>query len=77
MVNSSTGRKALIQTVGRGLLTILLIVLVTLKFAGVIDWSWFWVFSPIWIPGGIAAIILIAMLAFFSFVKKPDQPEDS
>jgi hypothetical protein len=48
-----------------------------MKLTGVIDWSWLWVLSPIWIPGGIAAILLIGMLAFFSFVKKPDQPEDS
>lgn len=39
-----------------GLLTILFI---GLKLAGVINWSWFWVLSPIWIT-----ILLIIVLLF-------------
>jgi len=44
---------------GIGLPTILFIVFVTLKLTGNIDWSWWWVASPIWIP--IAAIAVIGM----------------
>jgi hypothetical protein len=39
-----------------GLLTILFI---GLKLTGHIDWSWWWVLSPIWITIGIVIIILI------------------
>ena len=39
-----------------GLLTILFI---GLKLTGYIDWSWWWVLSPIWITVGIVLIILI------------------
>lgn len=43
-----------------GLLGILFI---TLKLLGVIDWSWLWVLSPIWIPFLIVLIFLgIAVL---------------
>lgn len=27
-----------------------------LRLFGVVDWPWVWVFSPIWIPGGLALI---------------------
>ena len=39
-----------------GLLTILFI---GLKLGGVIEWSWVWVLSPIW----ISAIVVVAVLA--------------
>lgn len=42
--------------------TILLIVFVVLKLAGLVDWSWYWVLSPLWIPAafwcGFALTIL-------------------
>ena len=43
-----------------GLLTVAFIVL---KLTGVIDWSWLWVLSPIWVTALIAiAILLIVVL---------------
>ena len=33
------------------------IVFVVLKFVGVIDWSWWWIFSPLWIAGIIIGIM--------------------
>jgi len=44
-----------------GLLTIVFIVL---KLVGVIQWSWIWVLSPIWIP----VLLVIAFVAFFSWL---------
>lgn len=35
---------------GIGTLGVLLIIFITLKVLNLIDWSWWWVFSPIWIP---------------------------
>ena len=32
------------------LATVLLIIFVVLKLTGLINWSWLWVLSPIWIP---------------------------
>ena len=39
-----------------GLLTVAFIVL---KLTGCIDWSWWWVLSPLWIPAAIALAILL------------------
>jgi hypothetical protein len=36
---------------------LLLIVFVILKWCGAIDWSWWWVLAPFWIP--LAAYILL------------------
>lgn len=46
---------------------IILIVLIISKFIGLINISWLWVFSPIWLPiivilGGIILIIFILLL---------------
>ena len=45
-----------------GLLEILLIVFVILKLVGTIDWSWWWVLSPILISFALGVIILIISL---------------
>jgi len=48
---------------GAGFTSLLLILFIGLKLGKVIDWSWWWVLSPIWIPLafvlGIYAIIAI------------------
>lgn len=44
---------------GMGLLEILLIVFVILKLVGTIDWSWWWVLSPLLIPIGVLIVVLI------------------
>jgi len=49
-----------------GLLTVLF---VGLKLTDNIDWSWWWVLSPLWIPAGILFIIL-AVVLFGWFVKE-------
>jgi membrane protein YdbS with pleckstrin-like domain len=38
---------------------VLLIVFVVLKLIGVINWSWWWVLSPFWIPFSIIIVILL------------------
>jgi len=42
-----------------GLLTITFIVL---KLTHVINWSWLWVLSPIWITTGIVLFIILALI---------------
>jgi hypothetical protein len=41
--------------------TILLVVFVVLKLTNNIDWSWWWVLSPIWIPIAFIAVIAISI----------------
>ena len=45
-----------------GLLTI---VFITLKLTGYIDWSWWWVLSPIWAALLIVALVFVGAMIFF------------
>lgn len=46
---------------GGGLTTVLLAVFLTLKLTGNIDWSWWWVLGPLWIP---AALVVAGAVVF-------------
>ena len=43
---------------GIGIGMVLFIVFLVLKLTGTIDWSWWWVTSPLWIPFAAAVVIL-------------------
>ena len=47
---------------GIGFLGLLTVAFIVLKLIGQIDWSWWWVLSPIWIPAAIGIFILILFL---------------
>jgi hypothetical protein len=47
---------------GIGFCGLLTIVFIILKLIGKIDWSWWWVLSPIWISGGLFVVILLLLL---------------
>ena len=49
---------------GLGLCDVLFIVFLTLKLTHVIDWSWWCVTTPIWIPFSILFIIWIILKIF-------------
>lgn len=44
---------------GVDLATVLLVVFIILKLCNVINWSWFWVLSPLWISIIITILIFI------------------
>jgi hypothetical protein len=46
---------------GIGIGMILFLIFMTLKLTGFINWSWWWVAAPLWIP--ILAVIAIAGVA--------------
>lgn len=54
---------------GVGFTDLLLIVFIVLKLTNVINWSWWWVLSPLWISLGIVLIILIGFVIYW-LVKK-------
>ena len=43
---------------GIGFFGLLTIVFIILKLTGYIDWSWWWVLAPFWIPWAIVLIVL-------------------
>ena len=51
---------------GFGLGTVLFLIFLTLKLTGNIDWSWWWITSPLWIPLTILLIVFAVLgLAFY------------
>ena len=47
---------------GLGIAEALTIVFLVLKACGVIDWSWVWVLSPIWITLALVALMIVCAL---------------
>lgn len=43
-------------------LSILSLIFITLKLIGIIDWTWWWVLSPLWMP---SALIVFGFAVFF------------
>lgn len=44
---------------GTGFLTLLQVAFIVLKLCKVIDWSWWWVLAPTWIPTALVIIVAI------------------
>lgn len=49
---------------GIGLGGAIFIVFLVLKLCGVINWSWWWVTAPLWIPFGLTLLIVGGALFF-------------
>ena len=52
------------RTGGIGFSGLLTIVFITLKLTEYIDWSWWWVLSPLWIPFVVIAIVIVLLAIF-------------
>lgn len=48
-----------------GFATLLVIAFIVLKLCKVIDWSWWWVLSPIWIPIALVLVVYALIILFF------------
>jgi hypothetical protein len=51
-------------TVGPGFFGLLTILFIGLKLTDYIDWSWWWVLSPLWLPFAIVMTIVLLVLIF-------------
>ena len=51
---------------GISLATILFVVFLVLKLTEVIDWSWWWVTAPLWIP--LASFLIICFFILIGLV---------
>ena len=60
--NSSSG--------GIGFIGVLTIVFIILKLLNKIDWSWWWVLSPLWISTAIGILILTIIFIGYVVYKK-------
>lgn len=70
MRDSSDNTKAAGGGIGfSGLLGLLFI---ALKLCGVIDWSWWWVLAPFWIPIALVVVIII-IAAVIELIKAREE----
>jgi hypothetical protein len=58
---------------GVGMGFILFIVFLILKLTGTIDWSWWWVTAPLWIPILFVAAVFGIILLFMGVVALLDR----
>jgi Flp pilus assembly protein TadB len=58
------------RTGGIGFFGLLTIVFITLKLTNYIDWSWWWVLSPLFVPVIIIFAILVIMLVMGARVRQ-------
>jgi hypothetical protein len=49
---------------GIGFMGLLAVLFIGLKLTGHIDWSWWWVLSPIWGPLALVVLFLAVVLPF-------------
>ena len=54
---------------GIGFGSALLLTFIILKLVGVINWSWWWVLSPIWIPVVLLMAVSILLFVVYRIVK--------
>lgn len=47
---------------GVGVGSLLLVAFIVLKLCHVIDWSWWWVLSPLWISAALVLVIVVAVI---------------
>lgn len=57
--------------IGVGLNGLLFITFLVLKLTQVIDWSWWWVTAPLWIPLALGIVVLVfSVVRLVKIVKK-------
>jgi len=54
---------------GVGFAGLLTVAFVVLKLCNVIQWSWIWVLSPLWISFLAAVLIFVGILIFIAFIS--------
>ncbi len=60
--NNNMSKEKQVTIFNSGILTILFVVFLVLKLTGNIDWSWWWVTSPLWLPVVILFTIVSILL---------------
>lgn len=56
-----------VTTSGLSFDLVLFLIFLVLKLTGFIDWSWWWIFAPLWIPVGVALLIVFIIGIVFIY----------
>ena len=60
---------------GFGLASVLTVVFVVLKLVGVINWSWIWVLSPLWIDLLLTVLLIVGVAIYYVHEDKKYEKE--
>lgn len=60
------------NSTGIGFVGLLTIAFIVLKLTKYIDWSWWWVLSPLWISTIIAIVILIGVVIWAYYMTRDE-----
>ena len=65
--------KSSVTVGGTSFCNLLFLTFLVLKLTNVINWSWWWVTAPLWIPVGLAlgAIVVLLVVAIISIGLAP------
>ena len=55
---------------GMGFSGVLTIVFIVLKLIGIIEWSWLWVLSPLWISWILGIVLLVILIPIIVWLEK-------
>ena len=53
------------STSGQFLLIGVFLIFLSLKLCGVIDWSWWWITAPLWIPFALSIVLLMGVVVWW------------
>ena len=56
------------SSAGIGFSGLLAIAFIILKLCGVINWSWLWVLSPLWISFIVGIVVFVVVIGVFSWI---------
>lgn len=57
------------NSTGTNISTVLFLIFLVLKLTDTIDWSWWWVTSPLWIAFAIGVVVYLIVVIITSFRK--------
>ncbi len=52
------------QSSGLGFFGAMFLLFLGLKLTGYIDWSWWWIFAPLWGPAVFVLVVVIIVVVF-------------
>lgn len=55
---------------GIGFVGLLTILFIALKLTNYIDWSWWWVLSPVWISAVIVVLCIVGYMLIAAFAER-------
>ena len=56
------------STLGQFLLVGVFLIFFTLKLCGVIDWSWWWITAPLWIPFAFGIVLFVGVAVLWGTI---------